>query len=244
MCMVLIQCFGCANLAKRHAALNGHVHVPLDAQLALVVECVSTALDELGFAHGAQSHVPLDAQLALVVECVSTALDELGFAHGAQSHVPLDAQLALVVECVATALDELGFARIAHSHVPLDAQLALVVECVATALDELGFARIAIPHTACALEASCNHTIPVQLAFPVDPRANVTHFAELVKRCVFDKHGAGVVIQKRETFPSRNTLHIVVQFHKDPRCGCLVVRGQIDSAPGLEKGLGVNDQHL
>jgi len=71
MCMVLIQCFGCADLAKRRAALNGHIHVPFDAQLALVVECVATALDELGFARGAaliaQLHVPLDAQLALVV---------------------------------------------------------------------------------------------------------------------------------------------------------------------------------
>jgi len=44
--MVLIQCFGCADLAKRRAALNGHIHVPFDAQLALVVECVATALDE------------------------------------------------------------------------------------------------------------------------------------------------------------------------------------------------------
>jgi len=84
----------------------------------------------------------------------------------------------------------------------------------------------------------------LQLAFPVDPRANVTHFAELVKRCVFEKHGAGVVIQQRETFLLRSTLHIVVQLHKDPRCGCLVVRDQIDSALGLEKGLGVNDQQL
>ena len=54
-----------------------------------------TALGELGLAQIAQIHVPLDAQLALVVECAATALDELGLAQITQIHVPLDAQLAL-----------------------------------------------------------------------------------------------------------------------------------------------------
>jgi len=114
--MMIIQCFACANLGIRHAAHTAQIHVPLDAQLALVVECVATALDELGLARGAaqiaQIHVPLDAQLAFV----ATALGGLGFALSAaqiaQIHVPLDAQLALVVECVDTALGELGFARV------------------------------------------------------------------------------------------------------------------------------------
>jgi len=105
MCVMLIQCFGCANLGMRRGARTDRaahtiqIHVPLDAQSALVVACVALALDELGFARVAQIHVPLDAQLALVVACVALALDELGFARGAaqiaQIHVPLAAQLAL-----------------------------------------------------------------------------------------------------------------------------------------------------
>ena len=85
MCVMLIQCFGCPNLGHHRgarterAALTTHIHVPLDAQLALVVDCVATALDELASARGAaqiaQFPVPLDTQLALVVECVATALD-------------------------------------------------------------------------------------------------------------------------------------------------------------------------
>jgi len=75
MCMMLIQCFGCRNLGFCHAARTAQIPVSLDVQLALVVECVAIALDELGFAHGAAQithiHVPLDAQLALVVECVA-----------------------------------------------------------------------------------------------------------------------------------------------------------------------------
>ena len=51
-------------------------------------------------------------------------------------------------------------------------------------------------------------------------------------------------MQQRETCLLRSTLHIVVQLHKDIRCGCLVVRVQIDSALGLKKGLGVNDCQL
>jgi len=84
MCVMLIQCFGCENLGNRCGACTGRAHfpVPFDAQLALVVACVATALDELGFARIAHIHVPLDAQLALVVECVATALDELASARG------------------------------------------------------------------------------------------------------------------------------------------------------------------
>jgi len=63
MCMMLIQCFGCGNLGNRRAARNGQIPVPLDAQLALVVECVATALGEVGFARSAaqiaQIHLPL-----------------------------------------------------------------------------------------------------------------------------------------------------------------------------------------
>ena len=65
----------------------------------------------MGFAQIAQVEVPLDARLALVVECGATALGELGFARGAaqiaQVEVPLDARLALVVECVSRAKADL-----------------------------------------------------------------------------------------------------------------------------------------
>jgi len=109
-----------------------------------------------------------------------------------------DALLALVVDHVAPALDERGFAQIAQVVVPFDAQLVVLGEHVAPALDECGFAhgaaQIAIPYVVCALEASCSHLVPLQLALPVDPRANGTHFVELVKHCVFEKHRIDVVI--------------------------------------------------
>jgi len=49
MCVMLIQCFGCENLGLHRGARTGRAEfpVPLDAQLALVVEFVATALDEL-----------------------------------------------------------------------------------------------------------------------------------------------------------------------------------------------------
>jgi len=87
MCIMLIQCFGGGNFGKHRAARTCEFLVPFDAPLALVVECVAIAFDELGFARGATQiahiQVPFDAPLALVVECVAIALDELGFARGA-----------------------------------------------------------------------------------------------------------------------------------------------------------------
>jgi len=124
MCMMLIQCFGCANLGKRHAALNGHIPVPFDAQLALVVAYVAVSLDERGFAQIAQ----LVELLAVLVDHVALALDERGFVQIAQLVEPCDALLAVLVEHVALALDVRGFGR--------------------------GASQIAIPHTACVLEAS------------------------------------------------------------------------------------------
>jgi len=156
---------------------------------------------------------------------------------------PCDALLAALVDHVAPCLDVRGFGQVAQLAEPCDAHLAALVDHVALFLDKRVSVRSAIPHVACAPVVSVNLVLPLQLVFPVDPRANIAHLAELVKRCVFDKNGGGVVIQKRETVPSRNTPHIVVQCHKDTRCGCLLVGGHIDSALGLEEGLGMN-HHL
>ena len=83
MCMMLIQCFGCANLGKRRAALNGHIPVPFDAQLALVVAYVALALDVRGFGRGAvqiaQLVEPCDTLLAVLVDHVALSLDVRGF---------------------------------------------------------------------------------------------------------------------------------------------------------------------
>jgi len=123
----------------------------------------------------------------MLIQCFGRM--NLGRCRAAQSghiQVPLYAPRALAVECVATALHERGFARsaaqIAQLVVPCDALLTVLVDDVDLSLDVHGFGRGAVPHTAFALEASCIHIIPLQLVFPVDPRANVTHLAELVKR--------------------------------------------------------------
>ena len=89
-------------------------------------------------------------------------------------------------------------AQSAQLMVSCDAQLVVLVEDIAPALDERVFARgaakIAIPYFACALETCPIHIVQLEHALPVDPRANGNHFVELVKRCVFEKHGMDVVV--------------------------------------------------
>jgi len=149
-------------------ALLAHLMVPFDAQHALGVDHVALALYELGFGRIAQLMAPCDVPHAVVVDHLALTLDVRAFARNAQVMVSFDTPHALVVYHVALALDVRVFGR--------------------------GAARIAVPHFACALEARASLIVPLQHALPVNPRANGTHFVELVKRCVFNKHGWDVVI--------------------------------------------------
>jgi len=102
------------------------------------------------------------------------------------------------------------------------------------------FGRVAGPHVPRALEAHVSHEDQFKHAFRVDPRANATHFVELVKRCILEEQRCDVVIQQRETSHLSSMDHIVMNLHEDKRRGQLVVWVQIDSALVLEPTLGMN----
>jgi len=56
MCVMLIQCFGCAQLAHHRGARTGRAQLvePCDALLAVLVDHVALSLDERGFVQIAQ----------------------------------------------------------------------------------------------------------------------------------------------------------------------------------------------
>jgi len=256
---ILVPCDAPHALVVDHVALALDVRgfgrvtqilVPCDAPHALVVDHVALALDVCGFGRGAaqivQILVPCDAPHALVVDHVALALDVRGF--GRVILVPCDAPHALVVDHVALALDVRGFGRgaaqITQILVPCDAPHGLVIDHVAFALDVRVFDSVAIPHGTCPLEARASHIVPLKHALRIDPRANGTHFVELVKCCVFEEQQWDIAIKQRETSHLRIMQHIVVKLYEGTRCGCLVVWVQIDTALVLENSLWVNDCEL
>ena len=116
---------------------------------------------------------------------------------------PCDDLLAVLVGDASAFLDEHVFDRVAtHTArivIPRDDLLAVLVGDVSTFGDERvsgrGAAYSAIAHATRPPVASIKLIIPLQLVLLVEPRANVAHFAELMKRCVFDEQGGGVVLQ-------------------------------------------------
>ena len=252
MRMMLTQCSGSGLFRTRLRTRVTQILVPCDAPHALVVDHVALALDVRGFGRVTQILVPCDAPHALVVDHVALALDVCGFGRGAaqivQILVPCDAPHALVVDHVALALDVRGFGRgaaqITQILVPCDAPHGLVIDHVAFALDVRVFDSVAIPHGTCPLEARASHIVPLKHALRIDPRANGTHFVELVKCCVFEEQQWDIAIKQRETSHLRIMQHIVVKLYEGTRCGCLVVWVQIDTALVLENSLWVNDCEL
>ena len=68
--MLLIQCFGRTDLARRLAAQSAYMIQPCDALLAALVDDVALFLDVRGFGQVAQPVVPRDALLAVLVDHV------------------------------------------------------------------------------------------------------------------------------------------------------------------------------